>query len=205
MTESGYVPTGATPQLVIQSLNDHYGCELSLMGSFSPTIFYQDLKEHPAISKRALAQLVQQANQREHRGEHVSYLEFFEQSRGHPRPNTTDRQKKLWKVFERGSVMLYFEPIFLRLLKLEELDPDDQLILKYIKMMSKAPVVQWNEIVKEVGACCYQFFGKEPELYAARAKSQGPAAMTDQELLAAVGGRRLDDSRSALIRRYQEM
>ena len=218
-SEKSYVPTGTTPQLVIQSLNDYLGSELSLCGSFSPTIFYSDLKDHPATSKKILAELIRKANELEMSGGPLmSYLDFFEQSRGQPRPNTTDHQREIWKAFEQGSVMLYFEPIFLRYLAAPELSKEEDVILQYIKALAQVPVVRWNEIVKGLGACCYQFFGKEPELYARlvfRTKDDGPESLTDDELLTAIGSKLsptryrnqvcLDDSRSALIKRYKEV
>lgn len=213
-----YSPTGTSPQLIIQSLNDYLGSELSLPGSFSPAIFYSDLKEHLATNKKTLAKLVQKINQLEQKGERVSYLDFFEQSRGRSRPDTTDHQKEIWKVFEQGSIMIYFEPIFLRFLEATELTREENVILEYIKVLSQVPIVRWNEVVKGIGACCYQFFGKEPDLYAHlifRTKDDGPESMTDDELLLAIGSKLsptryrdqvcLDDSRSAIIKRYKEI
>ena len=217
-TDLKYIPTGTTPQLVIQSLNDYLGQELSLCGPWSPTIFYSDLRDYPVSSKRRLAELVHRANQLEQKGpQRMSYLEFFELSRGEPRPNTTESQKQIWEIFEQGSVMLYFEPIFLRLIgRSEGLSKFDQVTLLYIKALSQAPVVQWNKILEGLGACCYQFFGKEPDLYAQlvyRTEDKSPEMMTDQEMLDAIGSKlsptsyrgriSIDDCRSALIRRYQ--
>lgn len=212
-----YIPTGTTPQLVIQSLNDYLGVEISTPGSWSATIFYSDLKEYPVTSKKVLAKLVRKANELEHKGSLLPYLDFFEQSRGKPRPNTSEKQKEIWKVFEQGSIMLYFEPVFLRFLAAPELSKEDEVILEYLKVLSQIPVVRWNEVVKGVGACCHQFFEKEPELYARLLfieKSSDPESMTDEELLAAIGSKlsptryrnqiSLDDSRSALIKRYRE-
>ena len=213
-----YLPTGATPQLVIQSLNDYLGTELAVCGSWSPTIFYSDLKDYPATSKRTLADLVHQANQLEQKGDSMPYLEFFEKSRGHPRQNVSDKQKEIWTTFEQGSVMLYFEPIFLRLLQTPTVSEQDQVVLLYIKALGSVPVVKWNGIVEQLGACCYQFFGKEPESYAGlvdRKKGDDPQTMTDQELLEAIGSKlsptkysgrvSVHDSRSSLIRKYEEV
>lgn len=212
-----YIPTGTTPQLVIQSLNDYLGIEISIPGAWSPTIFYSDLKTYPATSKKVLADLVRKANEMEAKGSNFSYLSFFEESRGKPRPEMNEKKKEIWKVFEQGSIMLYFEPVFLRFLTAPDLSKEDEIILQYLKVLSQIPVVRWNEVVKGIGACCHQFFEKEPELYARLVftqKSSDPESMTDDELLAAIGSKLspiryrgqicLDDSRSTLIKRYRE-
>ena len=111
--------------------------------------------------------------------------------------------------------MLYFEPLFLRLLESPELTTDVTTLTLYLNALSQVPIAQWNSILEGIGACCYQFFAKEPFMYAPlpyRSKMDTPEEMTDQELLEAVesslsptpyrGKISIEDSRSQLIQRY---
>jgi hypothetical protein len=107
---SQYIPSSNTVELVIQSLNDFLGTELSLPGQWSPRIFFEDLKSDPVRDKKELAELVLLACQN-----NMSYLDFYKKSRGHPK-ECSSLQKRVWSIFSQGSIMLYFEPLFLRLL-----------------------------------------------------------------------------------------
>lgn len=205
-----YVPSAASPSAVIQSLGDFSGLDIALNGAWSPTIFYQDLKNHPVKDKKELAELVYQACRT-----NMPYLEFFEKSRGYSRV-VNDIEKQLWDTFERGSVMLYFEPIFLHLLQFNEMNSEYNVLIAYVDAMSRVPVNQWNPILKGIGACCYQFFAKESSLYAKlpyRTRDDIPEEMTDEELLNALdcelspehghGKISIEDSRTALVQKYK--
>jgi hypothetical protein len=202
-----YIPTSTSPQLVIQSLNDSIGQELSLPGNWSPTIFFNDLHEYPVKNKKELAKIVLDSCQK-----NTNYLEFFEKSRGKPRP-CNDKQIKLWNIFSNGSVMLYFESTFL---KLHNEEYDNDILILYLNALSQTPISHWDEVLKGIGACCYQWFIKEPELYTRlpyRKNMNVPEDMTDQELFDAIesslsptsyrGKISVDDSRSQLIERYK--
>lgn len=212
MTSSSqtYIPTSNTPQLIIQSLNDFIGKELSLPGNWSPTLFYQDLKEFPVQSKKELAAGVLESCQK-----NISYLEFFEKTRGEERP-CSDFQKKLWEIFNNGSIMLYFESLFFRLHEITEITQDVNLLMLYLNALSQSSIGQWDETLKGIGACCYQWFAKEPELYTRlpyRQSAEIPEDMTDQEMFTAIesslsptsyrGKISVQDSRSQLIKEYQ--
>lgn len=205
-----YIPTSNTPELVIQSLNDYLGQEISLPGIWSPQIFYRDLKNHPVKSKRELAEKVLESCQNG-----TPYLEFFEQTRGQPKI-CNEFQKQLWEIFSHGSIMLYFEASFLRLLEIRELSNQVNVLVLYLDALSKIPIHQWDQILKGLGACCYQYFIKEPELYASlpyRQKIELPEEMTDQELFDVLesslsptayrGKISVEDSRSYLIEQYR--
>lgn len=205
-----YIPTSNTPQLVIQGLNDYIGHELSLPGNWSPTIFFEDLKLYPVKNKKELAEEVLESCKKS-----KSYLEFFEKTRGKLRP-CSEPQKKLWYIFSNGSVMLYFEALFLQLHEMTELNPNTNVLLLYLNALSQSPISQWDEIIKGIGACCYQWFAKEPELYTQlpyRQSRDSPEDMTDQELFDAIesslsptsyrGKVSVEDSRSQLIKEYR--
>ena len=205
-----YIPTSNTPQLVIQGLNDLIGQELSLPGNWSPTIFFQDLKAHPVKTKNQLAEAVLDACQK-----NTTYLEFFEKTRGQAK-ECNESQKQLWAIFDEGSVMLYFEPLFLKLLSSSAISGGKELLILYLNALSKSPISQWDETLKGVGACCYQWFAKEPELYAHlpyRKDRDTPENMTDFELFEAIesslsptsyrGKISVEDSRSKLIEKYK--
>ena len=209
-----YVPSGSSSQSIIQSLNDYISTELALPGSWSSKLFYSDLKTAPVQSKRILANTLEQANR-----EPMSYLMFFEQSHGYPK-NVSDFCRELYPLFERGSIMLYFEDCFLRLLEETTPDPCDEIVLQYVRALSHRNIGQWDAIVAGIGACCYQFFAKEPELYIQLVYRTGPDCpehMTDQELLDKIaqgqsglspnkynGKISIHDSRTELLRLYQD-
>lgn len=205
-----YIPTSNTPQLLIQNLNDFIGQELSMAGNWSPTLFLNDLKTFPVKSKKQLANEVLESCKN-----NVVYLDFFEKTRGQARP-CNEIQKNLWNIFNKGCVMLYFEQVFLRLHELTEINKDDNTLLLYLNALSQSPISQWNEIVKGIGACCYQWFVKEPELYVRlpyRENVNTPENMTDKELFEAIesnlsptsyqGKISIEDSRSKLINKYK--
>lgn len=194
-----YIPSGTSPEMVINSINDSFGHEIALPGTWSPTMFYSDLKEHPVKSKKILGELIYKANT----DQPLSYLEFFERSRGSPRPQS---DSTVWDAFGSGSVMLYFEPLFLKLVSKKELSRDDQVILMYIKELAKHPVPHWNAVVENLGCCSYQFFGKEPELYVSllyRPDTTSPKNMTDQDLLKELPDQ-FPTSRSELVELYEK-
>lgn len=212
-----YLPSGDTPELVLQSINDYCTAkgwlkdELVLSGTWSPKLFYKDLKEYPVATKRILASVMCEAMQK-----NMSYLEFFEKTREFKRPEH-ETQTKIWQIFNQGSIMLYFEELFLQLLQEPQME-GHTIILAYLEVLSKSPVVQWNAIVEGIGACCYQFFAKEAPLYAhliKRTSADQPEDMTDQELLEVLNSNlsptayhnkiSMHDSRSAMIRKYKAL
>jgi hypothetical protein len=209
-TVQTYIPTSATPQLVIQGLNDFIGQELSLPGNWSATIFFQDLKDYPVKSKKELAEAVLDSCLNS-----INYLEFFRKTRDKDRP-CNELQIKLFEIFNNGSIMLYFEPLFLRLYEVNEINQDVNLFLLYLNALSQSPISKWDEILKGIGACCYQWFAKEAELYIRlpyRQSMNTPEEMTDQELFDAIesslsptsyrGKISIEDSRSKLIKKYK--
>lgn len=155
-----YIPTSNTPALVIQSLNDHIGRELALPGTWSPTLFYSDLKEYPVKSKDELAKAVYNACLN-----YVSYSEFFENTRGKPRP-CTPLQERLLNIYNSGSLMLYFEKLFIELFEAKEITHEIEYLLLYLKALADTNIANWNNILRGMGASDYQAFAKDPMSYA---------------------------------------
>lgn len=168
-----YIPSGKTVELVIQSINDFAGCELALPGNWSPQLFFQDLKKYPVSSKKQLTELIIAANT-----SRVSYRDFFCQSR--PTIPFPHPHQHLFEIFESDGIMLYFENYFLRLLKIDSntLMEKHDIIIQYIEVIGKLPIGCWDNIVAKLGACCFQFFAKDPELYIGLSEE-----MSDQQLL----------------------
>lgn len=202
-----YVPTSNSPQLIIQRLNDLLGQELSLPGNWSATIFFQDLKSNPVQSKTQLASAILEACEN-----NTSYLDFFRNTRGFDK-ECSEYQKQLYEMFNKGSIMLYFEDLFIRLL-----DKQTDVLILYLNALSESQIGQWDDILKGIGACCYQWFVKEPELYAHlpyRKNKDGPENMTDSELFEMIesslspnsyrGKVSVEDSRSKLIEKYNSI
>jgi len=208
-----YVPSEASVEMVMRNLNDNTSAELALPGHWSPTIFYRDLKECPALNKRAVIEALKRTAT-----ERISYLDFFKETRGRTK-EVSEFHRRMYLLFETGSVMLYFEEYFLRLLDKSEPDQYDNIVIKYIEILGKEKIDKWDAIVSQVGACCFQFFAKSPELYARltfRTSINGPEDMTDLELLSGIGHGQLSlsptryvdkvsihDSRDDLIRLFQ--
>lgn len=208
MSQLGYVPSGKTLESIIANLNNATPHELSIPGNWSPTLFFEDLKIYPVVNKRVLINELYRAC-----CSHVSYLEFFERTRGHSKSIS---YPYLYELFDRGSVMLYMETFFLNLLKRpNQMLNDSRLtrLFEYIEILSKNPVSKWNEILNQIGCCCYQFFVKEPELYLPVIfKSSSIESKTDQELLSPQGNVSptkyqgkisIYDSRSALLKSFK--
>lgn len=212
---SCYIPTGSSSSSIIQNLNDYVASELALPGNWSSKLFYKDLKESPVLSKRILSESLENANINP-----VSYLIFFGQTRGYSK-NVSKIHAEIYSLFEQGSIMLYFEDYFLRLVEKDKSNSYDEIILKYIEVLSSQSIGLWDEIVAGIGACCYQFFAQEPELYAKlayRKQTDCPENMTDFELLNIVAKGQfslspnkypnkisIQDSRSELIQLYQNV
>lgn len=197
-----YVPTSTSPEQLVSKLNDATGQLLALNGTWSPTIFFNDLLNFPVRSKRKLAEQVLYSTQKG-----MDYLEFFNTSRGHPREV---RHPKVWEVFSRGSVMLYFEPLFLKLIEKEDLTKDDLTIVQYLDALSRTSIHQWDSVVEGAGACCWEYFSKDPQAYAKllrRTSAVRAEELTDQELIEGSGFHftfvHRDLSRAHLIKMYQ--
>lgn len=175
--------------------------------NWSAKIFISDLQVYPPSNINTFYVLYGDAARI-----NKTYLEFFHDSRGYIRPQSNDEfQVEIWKIFSQGSVMLYFEDIFIRLLSQIPTN-DDITILQYIKILSINPISQWDNILSRLGACCYEFFAKEPYLYLALLQPK-TTQLTDQQMLTKLGLTLLNkqypgkcsrqDSRSELIKIYQ--
>jgi hypothetical protein len=212
-SDESYIPSGTTPEMVLRSLNDYSKeLELALPGNWPSALFMKDLRDYPVESKRILVKMVQRSLH-----EKLDYLDFFQLSRGKARPNS-NQEKEIWDIFSQGSLMLYFESLFLELIadRQHETREEEKIILAYLKALSQVPVPHWNQILEGIGACCYQYFGKEPWLYARLIKRKNadiPEEMTDNELLEALKEKlsprtyqnriSLEDSRTALIQKFK--
>lgn len=69
--------------------------------------------------------------------------------------------------------MLVAEPLFLKLISTvptsqndtDNTGPIKQNLLLYLDTMSKVHMTSWDEIVKQAGACCWEYFLLDPESY----------------------------------------
>lgn len=195
----------------LETLNDGSPEELALPGNWSPQIFFKDVQTYPPQTTKILAEnLFEAINQSE-----PSYLTFFEQTRGFPRPCQSETESA-WKIFSQGSIMLYFESTFIRMIHQSSLTETDQVLLQYLNALSKKPFQKWDSILAQIGACNFKFFAQEPELYAFlifRKKATKTSEMTDFEMLEAMssnlspskysGKISHQDSRSELISVYR--
>lgn len=120
---------------------------------WSQLVFMYDLEHYPVKSLSDTYLLLTNPP--------YSYLAFFEKTRGYPRP--LHGKERIWQTFQQGSLLLYFDQLFFRMLKEPE-DTDDRL-LEFLDILGKHPVPQWDYLVQGFGACCIEFFLRTPELY----------------------------------------
>ena len=96
--------------LLLISINKLIGEEITLPGNWSPKLFYEDIMNAPVQNSDVLISTMKRLAL-----EWPSYLDFFFTTRGYHK-NVTEYQKELYTLFSKGSLMLYFEEIFLFLL-----------------------------------------------------------------------------------------
>ncbi len=161
--------------------------EVALPGSWSPKLFYNDLIEHPVKSEEILIEKFKIVMTSVRAGaEEVGYLEFFEATRGYKR----EIDEKIFKAFSRGVLMLHFEEAFLELLKSPPPEEKMALLNQFLNALVDKPLSKWNEITSNAGACCYQWFCKEPMLYINLLSRKDKSCFenyTDPELFEALG------------------
>ncbi len=195
-----YIPSGSSVGSVIERLSDYLKVDLAVPGNWSPRLFFDDLKNNPVRDKRILAQTIHNALEIP-----ITYLKFFEITRGYPRP-VNDYQKELLQIFNDGSVMLYFEDLFLELF----LNPskDEKELLKYLKALSQLSISKWNQVVEGIGASSYQFFAKDPHAYAKllhRVKDTEASELMDREILECLPEiETIVESRADLVSKFKE-
>lgn len=146
--------------------------ECTFPGNWSATLFMNDLKTYPCDVDRIQKTLNLDVD--------LTYLEFFEITRGKERP---DSNPIVFELFEKGSIMLYFEEIFLRLINKEHVPSN---LLKYISFLSNTPISRWNKTLEGIGASSYQYFSQSPLTYATlleRTKDTDLSDLTDHEIL----------------------
>lgn len=181
-----YIPSSTNAESLISSLNDSIPGEIAIPGNWSAQLFFDDMKNFPVLDKILTAKKISEILKSS--GYIPSYLDFFEETRKTPR-EITSFQKWILEIFEKKSIMLYFEQIFLKFFNsTTELSQEDKILLQYIEALSNVEISVWNTIVSNIGACCYQFFVKEPYLYMNLMKRNTIAVidyehMTDQEIL----------------------
>lgn len=161
--------------------------------NYSSELFLSDLDTFPVQSNICYDVLRNYPN--------ANYLDFFKLTRGFERPGSTPNEddpievkdniefkNKIWEIFSRGSLMLYFENLFIRIVNSKVLiHKNKDALLSYLKMLSENPVSEWDKIVSNLGCYCYEFFSNEPELYLDLFenfhKDQNIENMTDFEIL----------------------
>lgn len=179
MTDISSVLLGLNKALIANS-------EVALPGNWSSKLFYRDLMNHHVKSEEVFISEFGQVMKRITRDEENSYLEFFEKTRGYKRENS-ERAEKIFQIFSKSNLMLYFEDVFLELV-IDEREGDEgreTLLIQFLNVLAEIPLSKWNEIVVNAGACCYQWFAKEPFLYMnllTRKDKSSFDLYTDQEL-----------------------
>lgn len=126
-------------------------CNFFVNGTWSLKIVFDDLESYPVDKELILANLNKQ----------VPYLEFFRETRGFEK-EVTPHQKKVFDIFDKGSIMLYFENIFLYLLKQEE---ECELFHLMEKLSKEDDMSSWWNIIKETGAGSVNLFISDPLSY----------------------------------------
>ncbi len=188
---------------ILISINKLVGEECALPGGWSPKIFYEDLMNKPVMSSEVLVASMKKLTQNIQN--EPSYLNWFEETRGYKK-EVTEYQKELYTLFGKNSIMLYFEEIFIKMLNMKE---RNEILLQYIYILSQSSIDQWDSVVKKSGACCYQWYAKEHELYLALMTRKDEISYenkTDEQLfkgtkykLEQIGQLTPNDSRSKLI------
>lgn len=162
--------------------------EIAIPGNWSPRLFFQDLHEYPVINEEILKREFISAIKEET----PNYLTFFKKTRGEERKNVNEHNQKIWDSFSKEPIMLYFEEIFLLLIKNDKPQDEEEIksLMLFIDSLSYSGIEKWNEILMNTGACCYQWFAKEPFLYIKLLKRQDNLSFdnyTDSELLEYLG------------------
>jgi hypothetical protein len=144
-----------------------------------------------------------------------SYLTFFKQTRGYDRPLSPE-EKEAWRIFNEGSIMMYFEEVFLNILReiqsTHELGSLNQVLLQYMEALANSPINEWDTIVANIGACSYLYFVENPYAYANLIfcnRTDQPEDMTDFEILEQLSPTKspdrisLQDTRTSLVTKYK--
>ena len=196
-----YIPSGSSVGSVLNSLSEYLKEDLVLPGNWSPQLFFEDLKRSPAKDKKSVALAIKSSIEVP-----ITYLYFFESTRGYPRA-LTSKQKELCELFDQGSIMLYFESLFLQMFNGKE-TKEDKGLLTYLRVLSRFPISKWNDLIEGLGACSYQYFAQDPHSYAkllSRVKDVDPEDLMDKEILEVLPeAESFSKNRAELIRRYRE-
>jgi hypothetical protein len=121
------------------------------------TIMLRDVRDFPAKSDDVLAEGLCMGTE--------SYLKFFSDTRGYERKMSTS-EKNVWDIFSKGSVMMYFESLFVNILDKKTPSGEDIVLMKYMKILGEMEISKWNGIVRQIGAMGYPIFAKNPREYA---------------------------------------
>ena len=94
----------------------------------------------------------------------MKYLDMYSAINGGPK-KISNFVKRVYDVFSDGSILLYFEHLFMYLLKCDENETDEK-ILNFMNSMSKLDVMEWNSYVKrELKAASICMFITDPVSY----------------------------------------
>jgi len=189
-----YKPGYRSLDKILISLGHQVKNELALPGNWSPSLFVSDLFDYPVESKDKLAKAFQKGMI-----EGWTYRKFYEETRGQPR-NISNPE--VWDVFDTGALMMIAEELFLILLQ-RECPPE---LLLYLKALSQSPTSEWNNIVSNCGACCWEFFLKDPFAYIQllhRSNTWGVRTETDFEMIDVLGYTPNVNNRTELIQIFE--
>jgi hypothetical protein len=161
-----YKPSQKDLDKILISLSAHCHNELALPGNWSPTLFRDDLTNHQVATKDFLCKTFTSAMT-----EGWTYRKFFEESRGKPRDVPCP---EVWDIFDRGQLMMAGESLFLQLISNPTYPEEDKKnLFLYLTEMGTQHVSEWNSTVKNAGACCWEFFLKDPWSYMALVREGG--------------------------------
>lgn len=170
-----YKPTAQTIDQLLENLNEILSLEVVIPANWSSILFFEDAKNYPSLSREIFINTFREAQTGD-----MSYLDFFKKTRGYPRK---DEQLEIWKIFDKGSIMLYLERYFVKVIYTGK---EDKRILSICESLSELPIIHWNEVTKQAGAINYGFFCQDPEKYIKlfdRTTLTNLADWTDQEIL----------------------
>jgi hypothetical protein len=195
-SKSYYVPKEESLSDLMYNLNNCSKHELAIPSNWSPELFFHDLLKYPVRSKNELISCLDKFCKKK-----VPYLDFFFSTRNFHRGSQEDQYcspniwstmfvNDVWTVFETDSIMLYFEDLFLDLIKYGEMCGNiRKLYFTIVKEFSKIPMSDWDTVAEKYGALCFNVFINSPLKYVEMVynSSLGNSVLTDQNILGDTG------------------
>ena len=159
---------------VLSYYQDKIPTVVGIPGNWSPTIFVNDLNEFAISSEDTWMAVIMKSN-----AVPMTYGQYFLETRGYTRPIVPGTEK-VWSIFEStdtitiidgiryylpSNIMLYFESVFLSLIRKEQLTHLDNKLLECLRELGKLRWEQWDLFLEKYGACSSNFFLNNPMAY----------------------------------------